>query len=901
MTPALAALLPLVAAATAVEPPADLRASDGSAPRRLVARFDFEENESFPQEIPQGFYRVLTRESGVPGLPPFGRISTVRGSGRGEAGAPRWCVQFQVDGGSMAMSSAPSRVPVEPDAQLLVRGFVETEGLSQAGARLSVRFHDAKGEPIGGVYSSDARRSERGWSELRIEPPPAPAGAAGLSFWLEVVQPASTAASDEHLLEPRVRIAASDVRGRVHFDDLEIWQLPAVRFTADGVGRFEPSARGSLRVRCADPGMDRVAAALEVRDAVGAIVHRAAVEVPADREVSLELPQLPNGWYEAEASFTQEGEPVARRRARFAVLPEDPFEPDEPPRFGASFVSAGADSEPAIGLARAAFVVLPVWTSATDTRDPRHEVDALRTTVNLLLDRRVEPMFRIAEVPGPLAREHRIDAEDALALVALPEEKWRPSLEPWLLAFGQQVEQWFIGRAPADGDRADLAARIEGLANAMRTAIAGPSIGLPWSPSESVPESLRATIVGDRHLLEVVADASWRADAAQAYEGFPSGPRGMARIVAMPEGSLDGRERAIDLAVRAIDAWRAGFDAIAIEVPGDEAGAVPGPPLELAAWRQLSTRLCGRRFIADIPLADGVTALLADGARGATLVLWSDASSTEVVAELGGGELLATDLWGRSARVPATARGHRLLVGREPLFVEGIDRQLCLLRRGLRMEPAFVESRRAPQEVELVLANPWDVPFTGTLTVLAPAELGITPRSQSFDAPAGGEARLPVSLGVPRSMASGTLRVRVAIDGAARERFQTELEAPLEIGYRAASVEPTWRLARSIESGTIDLVLTLTVTNRGASPLDLEAFAVADGFTQDRKPILGLAPGSTAVRVFHFADGARRLSGRDLRTGIVDPDTDARLLRRIAIPPLVPPSASFVDGTGSER
>ena len=44
-------------------------------------------------------------------------------------------------------------------------------------------------------------------------------------------------------------------------------------------------------------------------------------------------------------------------------------------------------------------------------------------------------------------RQHQGVAQPA-PLIALPEERWRPSLEPWLLAFGQEVEHWFIGRVP---------------------------------------------------------------------------------------------------------------------------------------------------------------------------------------------------------------------------------------------------------------------------------------------------------------------------------------------------------------------------------------------------------------------------------------------------------------------
>jgi hypothetical protein len=48
------------------------------------------------------------------------------------------------------------------------------------------------------------------------------------------------------------------------------------------------------------------------------------------------------------------------------------------------------------------------------------------------------------------------------------------------------------------------------------------------------------------------------------------------------------------------------------------------------------------------------------------------------------------------------------------------------------------------------------------------------------------------------------------------------------------------------------------------------------------------------VRVFPFPDGVRRLSGRDIRAGVHDADGDARTLRRIVIPPLLPPLESVV-------
>lgn len=872
--------------------PAWALAQDG-VPRRLLSRVDFEENERFPLEIPQGFFRVLTKDTGVPGLPAFGRIATERGVGRGEGA--RWAVRFNVDGASMALSMAPGRVAVEPGAQIVVRAWARTEELAVAGARIAVRFHDADGKPVGGLHASAVVRSEAEWRELVVEPPAAPADARSAVLWLEVVQPAAR----KDAAEPRFEVAQTDVHGHATFDDIEVWQMPTASFAPVGDGMVRPEARARLDVRCKDPASAVAQATVRVRDTDGTGVFECSFEVPADRAIALELPALPTGWYEAEADFSVGTQRIARRTARFAVLPEDPFDPDEPPRFGASLARADAALAPSVALARCAFVVIPAWTAATDPRDAKHEIDALRPTVGALIDRGVEPMFRLAEVPAQLAQANRLDGADVFALFALEEARWRPALEPWLLGFGQQVDAWFVGQVPVDGSRSDLAARVEALARAMRTSIAGPAVGVPWSPAESLDAALERAIVGGRHTVEAVVDAAWREDGASAFEGLPTGPRGMARIVTLPRGSVDDRARAIDLALRAIDAWRAGFDDVAIDVPADADGPVPGPPLELAAWRQLSTRLCGRRFVAEIPLAEGVRALLADGPRGPALVCWNESApasdargAVDVAVGLGTQSVQATDLWGRSTRVSPAPEGHALRIGREPLFVEGVEREMCLIRRGFRVDPAFVESRRAPQEAALVLANPWAVPVSGTIAVRGPEELALTPRVQRFSVDAGGEARIPIGYSVPRALAAGVRWVEVEVDGSAREPFRVRLSAPLEIGYRKAGVVPSWRLARSIESGAVDLVLSLEITNLTEEPIDVEAFAVADGYTQNRKPVQNLAPGAKAVRVFHFADGARRLSGRDIRAGVLDADGDARLMKRITVPPLVPPTAS---------
>lgn len=874
---------------------------DDAVPRRLLARYDFEENAIFPREIPTGFYRALAREDvdlkgtrapqgaeqGIPGLRHFGRIEAVRGVGRAPAkGDPGWAVRFTVDGASMMLATEPSKVAVMPGAQLVVRGWVRSEGLQAANMRLSVRFYDKDGRGIDEAYSSGPFRSEGVWRMLAVEPPSAPPGAAGISLWLEVVQPSTVRDLDEPY-----QVTNDDVQGFAYFDDIEIWQVPTVMFEAESGGVVTPGTRPRLGLRCSDPTVNRSTAVVTVRDANDALVYQGSVEVPGDRATVLELPALATGWYEASASFQQGSSEISRRQARFTVLPDEPFEPAEVPRFGTCFAVNNQSILPAVELSRSAFVVVPVWTAQTDVRDTKGEVESLRQVLSKLLDERVTPVFRIAQVPAGLARQNRVDIDDALALFALDDTHWRASLEPWLLAFGQQVDRWIIGNAPTDAARGDIAARVQALAAAMRTAIAGPSVGLPWSPSEQLSDELRQTINRDRHMLEVVVDPAWRNGAGDVYDGLLAGPRGLARIQPMEPGILDDRARAIDLALRGIDAWRAGFDLIATEVRRDGVQGLPGPPIELAAWRQLSLKLSGRRFAAEIPIAPNVRCVLANGARGPVLVAWSGLAdgSVEVAADLGSSSIWVTDLWGRSSKVSLGPRGHVFKIGREPVFIEGVDAALCQLRGGLRIDPPSALCRRAPQEGALVLSNPWPTAMSGTVTILGPERLEMTPRSQGFTIPAGGDARLPIVFSVPRTTPAGTETITALIQGNATEPFRATIEAPLKLGSPSIKLDPEWRLARSIESGSVDVVLTLRVSNTGTEPLDVEAFAVADGYTQSRKPISALQPGAVAVRVFHFSGGARRLSGRDIRAGIHDQTIDARTLIRVPIPPLLPP------------
>jgi hypothetical protein len=90
-------------------------------------------------------------------------------------------------------------------------------------------------------------------------------------------------------------------------------------------------------------------------------------------------------------------------------------------------------------------------------------------------------------------------------------------------------------------------------------------------------------------------------------------------------------------------------------------------------------------------------------------------------------------------------------------------------------------------------------------------------------------------------------------------------------------------VARDDRAGTDDLIVTQTITNNGPRPVILHAYVSAPGLSRQRRAIGNLPPGRKTVRTFHFPDGARMLSGRKIRVGVIDGD-GARLNRIMEIP-----------------
>lgn len=881
-------------------PAATARPADLSSLRRLVRQFDFEDPERFPTEMPRDWYRLLSSTSGRPGYPDFGTIALSDRIAR----EGKWALEFALDGGSMATALPPGIVRIFPGSRYRISVWIRTERLQQASASMVVRLHDRDGRTTGDEYRSEPLRSEGEWTQVRIDLPEVPAFASDLSLELEVTQPSSSARDGE-------RRVGDDLGGRVWFDGLEIWQIPAIRFGSRNPAQvFTGDGPREIEIELRDLVSDELSADIVVRDIDGVVVHESRMPLPgAGALVRVPLPDIGPGAYTASLAVAADGIVLARRTVDISVLDEagNDRARGASPRFGV-LLPAVQDGD--LGLMRSIvreidpdFAVLPAWPEDFDPARTTARIAAVRDFVDALLDRRVEPVLAITSVPAALAAPRHLDRWQTFDYFGADDAASRESLEPWLLAFGQHVERWQLGDSTGPSAREPLdreeATRVRAM---LDERVAGPLLIAPaeadWIDAPPppgiarhvrVPWSARPSAIGD-HL------EPWRdPESIVTFELAP------------PE--IPDRTRIDDLAVRALHAWRLGVRAMAIDLAWRPAVIADSQPASLRseaiAWRELGRTLSGRTFAGELTLADGVRAWIADGASPA-LIIWSDealAESREVRLALGNSAVETVDPLGRRSVLSPAPGGHGIPVTTTPIVIEGIDGALLRTIASARLEPLRLESRRSPQDAFITIHNHFGVAMGGSIVIADQESWEIAPRQQQFSIPSGAEGRIPVRIGLPRSTPAGDHELRVRLEWVAGENHVAEIPLVVAVDWSEVEVRSNWRFARSVETGRVDVVATVAVTNRSAAPMDLEAFALARDYTQTRRPILKLGPGETAIRVFQFPDGARRLSGASIYAGVTEMEGDRRLTQLLSVPPLFPkaPDPMRADAASGDR
>lgn len=879
------------------EPIGDRATHDLPTLRRVVRHFDFEEAETAPYEMPLNFYRFGgDAGAAAQGFPPFGRMQLTDEA----AWSGRWSFGFELDGGSLAARIPTAVIPAVPLADYQVTARVRTLGLRHARARLVAWLHDHQGKVIDGSRAVSRLVATNGaWEILAVDVPGNSHAASDLVLELQLLQPRQFLPDGA----PPEQLLLEDVSGRAWFDDVTVWHLPRIDLAADeAAAPHDAPSMPSVSVLIRDLARQDLNATLRVYDLDGREVFEQTFPAPRMPRPRIVKPNLPAyGWYRAVLDVHNGDELTARSSIDLvAMSPKISRRTSEQvDRFGvvlnerwydqAAAIPALVD-ELGVGVA-----VLPVLDRTMDERNHDETATLIKGGIDALRADHRRLILSLESVPTLLGRQFDLAETDMLDLLQLPPEAWRGFVHDLLVNYAFEVDQWQIGTTGAGAAfwQSNLGEKFARSRANLSAYIPNPAFFVPFSAEQrpkpglgehgvtlSIPHELPSESIG-----EILGE--WAATVNDL----------IILLELPPHDRYAPRQRVTDLAFRTLEAWRAEAGTLAIRAPWrwntSQSGAANPDPI-YPVWRQLARQLSGRRFVGELALGHNLHCwiLQGDDPADAALVAWCEGVGCEAVSDiqLAEGPVQVTDIFGNEHTEPLSRHGHYVRLSELPVFIEDINVGLVRFRGGFTLEPSFIPAEHRLHEHQIVLRNPWDIAISGTIRLPewrhdeeSPG-WHISPRSLDFAIAPKDEVRLPVQILVDRSVLAGPRRLDATIHLQADAPYQLVMHTDIKIGLRDIDVSSSWRVARNVETGEDDLIVTLYVTNKGTRTMNLDAFLMAPDVRQQRRMISGLQPREMAIRMFQVEQGAALLSGQRIRVGVTERDGVARLTEELDIP-----------------
>lgn len=600
-TPVLSSALCGTMTVTAMSVPCGaVDATDAAGPHRALA-IGFEPDPALPQELPPGFFRLLARDSGREGFPPFGHVGVT--DSRSANGG--WSLELQLAGGAMAVVTEPRLVPAQPGEVFDASVLVLAEGLDRSIASLAINALDARGAPIEGAAWRVAAPRARGWVRLELRSGAMPDGTKAIEIGLMVVP--------QEPWDP-----TGDVAGSVLFDELEVWRIPRVGIELDRSGSPRGAAPRAAVVTIDDP-CDSAETHLRLLDQDDR--ELGAWRIHGHGAASLDLPALGPGAYRLEALVSSGARPLSHRERGFVVAergarPESA--PDAPVRFGfwlerPTRNEAGAILD-SMTMLRPDFVVIDLGDALVDDGE-RLSLPEMRRWCDDLRLERIQPILRISRVSEAIASTLHLERDDPAGLFELDDDSWRRAYGAWFERFGHVVPQWMIASRP--GRAVAIESRLDGIVPAWRN-LEGEVAIVETNRSARRADADAAMLEGIRLWRDGTSMVALRGaigdepgSAALAWSSLASSARGAGCSAELDAGSdlgclLLSRERSARVLV-----WRRdGGPARPVTLPfdGDAMHAIDalGAPVALERSRGAVTALVGSTPV----VIDGVDPVL---------------------------------------------------------------------------------------------------------------------------------------------------------------------------------------------------------------------------------------------------------------------------------------------------
>jgi hypothetical protein len=891
-----ATLLALLLAAAANAQPAQVN--------RIIRTFDFDERRlGNPEDLPMHW----TKREG-PGMPHYvnGRLSTDR------ARSGRYSFRFDLNGGSLIYRYGPGLIPIQPGAHYRVEGFVQTTAMPHARARISAYLADIDHRPIettrrhSELYAArpDHHRDDAPWHRLSIELSADHPDARYLVIELGLLQPEQYA---DNLLGERA-LHAQDIHGTAWFDDITISQVPKVTLSTDRPANiFARSEPLKLQAIVNDRFTDDLHAQLTLRDPAGHLAHQhtgpldlsAAQQLgPQQKRISLPLPDLDPGWYQATLILTSQGQLVGRQSLNLIRLPDDRPAVPVDPRFGliATDLPFGAwtDLPPILAHIGAGRIKLAVWSTHDNVQDVGSTV--FDDLLDRLKRRGITPTACLIDLPPQLRRAvARPQSElSHLGLNADPPrppgwtdllhadpELWQPMLAHLIARHANHLDRWQLG---ADGDERfvlDPAMRqvYRLIHHEFEKLITTPDLAIPWPAWHELPARSTSTNTPTPHQAAIalaIPSSVLPAQIPLYIQDVPTNSAHRLSITLEPiDPALYGRDTQIrDYAQRIIYALAAGADRIDLPLPLDslqhDNHHTHQPQELLLIARTLITTLSGAEFRGKVPIADGVEAFLFERNGTGILALWSrnNHPNQQPLAINLGPRPLKVDLWGNTtplltAQQPTTnsqppTTNYQLATSNQqlattplnitptPIFLIGVDPNLARLRASLAFDRPLIESTFRPHTRKLRFTNPYPNAIGGTLRLRPPAGWSLNPPALTFTLNPGETFERDITIEFPYNSFAGprTIDAHFTLQGQLDQSFTVPLTLTLglsDVGMRTIA----------IRDGD-DIIVQQTISNYSDHPIDYSAFAIIPNHARQERLVTNLAPGHTTVRLYRF-------------------------------------------------
>jgi hypothetical protein len=837
---------------------------------RILHTFDFEERAQGNDEDQPMHWDKL---DGID-LPHYvtGHLSTDRHR------SGKYSFRMDLDGGSCIYRYQPTLLKVRSQAHYRFEGYCQTTYLRYARARLTAYFTDLDGHPLPeSVRHSDLYASEDEdpqWHLMSVELTADQDRAAYLVVQMELLQPNMYFTST---LGQRA-LFLQDVHGSAWFDDLAVSQVPQVLLKTDRPGNiFRQGDPLNLSVIVNDREIDDLSVQLVVTDALDHRIyqHTGAVDVASAKglgsgikELTMQLPKVPAGWYRASLMMMSNGVYVGQESMAWIQLADAGNLSPPDPRF--SMVATNLTPESWDGLTRllplfsVGNVKLALWSSKVDVQ--KIDADKFDLLLENLFGQGISTTGCLVELPPRL--NESLNGATWLQILDVPDDAWQAQLSFLISRHANRIARWQIGSDDTDqfAVNPDMRKVFHKVYDRFANLIDHPDVAMPCPMLFDLPVPIPSTVVVSVPPSVLPVEIPLYLQEYQEREGS-----GTSLSLSMLDRNRYGRETQIrDLTQRIIYSLASNVPRIDLPLPLEvrhPSEQTVTEPMEAALiMRTLLSTLSGSTFQGKIPLSPEIEAFLFEKGGQGIIVLWSknDLADGQPLSISLGKRPMRVDLWGNATPMMQTvaARGEdddetsrhtvsaqvQLKAGRMPIILTGIDIDIAKLRTSLAIDRPLIESTFQQHTRHIRFTNPCSVPVSGTLKLHPPSGWDITPSSFAFTLNTGETFDRDLDIEFPYNTIAGPQNITADFNVQGDRHFTFSQPLSVSVGLSDVGTQ-----CMAFRDGA-DIVVQQMITNYGDQPINYATFASYPGRPRIERLISTLRPSQTAIKRFRFTN-----------------------------------------------